>query len=172
VGRHDPLRGGIGLLRLGSIALLVAACASAAVAPTSAPLASSAPTGGPASGPATASVRGSGVISFGHDYDPGSLRIIDGAATFRTTEPEIAWRADFAETAQAASVEFVLLSVAAGGAETVLERVDVAMASPDLQLLANRADLATLVKHRAGTYRLRYVRDGTVLAQGTFKLVK
>jgi hypothetical protein len=162
------LRGGIACLRLAGIVLVVAACGAAAGGPSSAPPDRADPTGTPTAAPVT----GSGAISFGHEYDPGSLSIIGGAGTFKTTEREIAWRAEFTEAAQATSVQFVLASVAAGGAETVLERLDVAMASPDLHLLANKADLATLVKHRAGTYRVRYVRDGTVLAVGTFKLVK
>ena len=151
-----------------AIALLVVACGSDGNSATPRPSASQAPT----QLPTAARIVGSGVIRFGHDYDPASLSIIRGSGRFRTTEAAIAWRAEFSEAANASSVVLLLAAVSATGAESVIETLDVAVAHPDFNLLASKADLATLAKHRAGTYVLRYIRDGTVLAEGRFKLVK
>lgn len=154
------------LLPMVAMAAVIAACAGGggATASPSAVVATPPQTSVPATG--------SGVITFGHDYDPASLSIIKRSSKFRTNEPEIAWRAEFSEAARAPSVQFVLAGVGAGGVETPIERLDVAIDSPDFKLLANKADLTSLVKHRAGTYVMRYVRGDTVLAEGTFKLVK
>lgn len=150
-----------------AIAFLAAGCAAGGGDPSRPPegqVATAIPTSAP--------VVGTGEITFGHDYDPDTLSIIRGSGRFRTNEPEIAWRADFSEAAHAASVELLIVGVSNQGVEWIIERLAVAIDDPDSNLLANKADLATLIKHRAGTYVLRYVREGTVLAEGRFKLVK
>lgn len=113
-----------------------------------------------------------GIVSFGLDYDPNSLDIVKPTARFKRTIKEIAWSASFSEPAGATTITLTIASVSAGGAEGVIESLDVKISNPRSDLLANKADLASLVGNKVGTYVLRYSRDGTVLAEGQFTLVK
>jgi hypothetical protein len=115
---------------------------------------------------------GSGVITFGTAYNADSLLIAKPLTTFKRTVKTIAWSAEFSESAGATTVKFVFASVSKGGAESIIDQEDVAISSPTFDLLANKANLAAVAGNKAGTYVLRYIREGTVLAEGTFTLTK
>ena len=113
-----------------------------------------------------------GRITFGTSYDPDTLEIAKPITKFKRTIAMIAWSASLSDTVNATSIELVIASQSASGTERVIERVDIDVANPDSDTLANKVDLASIVGNKAGTYVMRYIRDGKVLAEGTFTLVK
>ena len=112
-----------------------------------------------------------GEIVFGLDFDPDTLDIIDPTSRFQTTYPEIAYAAYFRETANAAALRLVIASVSASGSEQILVDQSVPISNPAFDSFANKLDLATLVGNAPGDYVMRYLRDATTLAEGTFTLV-
>ena len=115
--------------------------------------------------------HGYGEILFGTGYDPDTLDIIGERVRFKNTYHPISWRASFLEPAGATTILLTLSSKSAGGAESVLYSLEVDLANPDFDLLANSADLALILDNEPGTYVMRYIREGTVLAEGEFELV-
>ena len=101
-----------------------------------------------------------------------TLRIAHPIKKFKRNTPSIAWSAEFIETAGATSITFVIARVTAGGSESIELIIEVDVSNPNADIFANKADLAGVVGNRAGTYVVRYLREGTVLAEGTFQLVK
>lgn len=161
------------LLILTVTALVIAGCGGGAPAATSTPAArvTAEPTEvpEPTADPAT---EGLGIITFGKTYDPETLEIPRPTSKFKRTLKEIAWSARFSETAGTTTLTIVLARVGKSGAEELLVSQDVQISSPDFDTLANSADLAALADNKAGTYVLRYLRESTILAEGTFRLVK
>jgi hypothetical protein len=151
------------------VAMLIAGCGGGTAAQRTDTPAAPVVTAAPA--PETPS-PGSGVITFGTAYNADSLLIAKPLTTFKRTVKTIAWSAEFSESAGATTVKFVFASVSKGGAESIIDQEDVAISSPTFDLLANKANLATVAGNKAGTYVLRYIRKGTVLAEGTFTLTK
>lgn len=115
---------------------------------------------------------GSGVISFGTSYDPDTLTIPKPLTRFKRTYPEIAWSADMYRAIGATSMTWVIVEQSSSGAETTLIQEEQDVGSPDYTILANAADLAFLLDNKAGTYVMRYIESGDVLAEGAFTLVK
>lgn len=157
--------------RLIAIALLVAACgggggAAATVTPTEAPAAEVTPD------PTPDPEIGTGVIDFGLGYDPDTLRITEPRTRFKRTFDDIAYSASLLEPIGATSITFIIASQSKTGIERTLIKEEVDVSIPDADRLANQLDLAFLVDNKAGTYVVRFVRDGDVLAEGTFTLVK
>ena len=113
-----------------------------------------------------------GVVTFGKAYNAETLRIAHPIKKFKRNTPSIAWSAEFIETAGATSITFVIARVTAGGSESIELTTEVDVSNPNADIFANKADLAGVVGNRAGTYVVRYLRKGTVLAEGTFQLVK
>lgn len=156
--------------RLLAIAFLAAACAS-----PGAPATTVTPTNPPAvttPEPEPAYEGGSGIITFGTAYDPDTLFIAKPLTRFKRTFPEIAWSAELARSVDATSVEWIVASQTASGSERVIIREDHDVSNPSNDLFANKIDLASLVDNKAGTYVMRYIESGEVLAEGTFTLVK
>jgi hypothetical protein len=151
------------------MAVLVAGCSGGTVAQRTdsltAPVVTAAPV--PDTPP-----PGSGVITFGTAYNADSLLIAKPLTTFKRTVTTIAWSAEFSEPAGATTVKFVFASVSKGGGESIVYQDNAAISNPTFDLLANKANLAAIAGNKAGTYVLRYIRGGTVLAEGTFTLVK
>ena len=54
----------------------------------------------------------------------------------------------------------------------MIYRLDIELADPESNIVANKIDLASLLDRKPGTYVMRYLRGGTTLAEGTFRLVK
>jgi hypothetical protein len=126
----------------------------------------------PSETPTIAPVHGTGIITFGTAYDSTDLTIPSPKTSFKTTAKTIAWSASFSESAGATTITLILASVSSSGVEKIIDKEDVAVSNPDFDILASKADLASIVGRKAGTYVLRYLRDATILAQGQFKLVK
>jgi hypothetical protein len=113
-----------------------------------------------------------GKITFGKNYDPDTLTIAKPITRFKRTYPEIAWSASLTDTVNDTSIEIIVARRSKAGVETTLISEEVDVSNPDSDLLANKVDLATLLDNKAGTYVMRYVRDGKTLAEGEFELVK
>lgn len=154
------MRSVVGLL----VAAILGAC-SAATPPPAAPQATPLV-------PTQAPVAGTGVVTFGTSYDPDDLSIPDPRTRFKSTYSPIAWSASLIEPAGATSLTFVIASQSATGVERIIIKEDVDVSDPAFDVMANQADLALVVGRVSGTYVVRYLRGSTVLAEGTFTLVK
>lgn len=153
------------------VAVIVAGCTSAAggaPAATNPPAATDAPT--PTDPPTVEG--GTGIISFGASFNTNTLKIIKPATSFKTSSKLIAWSADFTEAAGDTAIKLTLASQTSGGSESVIYRLDIELADPESNIVANKIDLAALLDRKPGTYVMRYLRGGTTLAEGTFRLVK
>jgi hypothetical protein len=147
------------------LVVLVAACsAPPAAAPTPTP------TPGPTETPYVP--FGTGVITFGTSYDPDDLSIPTPKTSFKTSSKKIAWSASLLMPAGATSLTFILASKSASGVEQIIVKTEVDISNPDVDTIANDADLALLVGRKAGTYVMRYLRGNDLLAEGQFRLVK
>ena len=153
------------------MAIILAGCTSAA---GGAPAATDPPTATerPAPTDPPAVDAGTGIISFGASYNTNTLKIIKPATSFKTTSKLIAWSADFSENAGDTSITWLIASESAGGAERVESKHEVDVSDPGADLFANKDDLAAVLDRKPGTYVMRYLRGGTTLAEGTFRLVK
>ncbi|MEW6223205.1 MAG: hypothetical protein AB1627_01110 [Chloroflexota bacterium] len=113
-----------------------------------------------------------GTIEFGASLDEENLEIEKRNSKFKTKSRQIAWVAHLSEPAGATSLTLILASRNKAGVEKTLIKTDVDVADPAFDTLGNAIDLALLVDRKAGTYVMRYLRDATLLAEGTFTLVK
>lgn len=111
---------------------------------------------------------GAGIITFGTAFDEETLEITKPKKTFGLDD-EIAWSAYLVEPVGDTSVTFILAKVSKGGSESIQLSQDVDVSSPDSDLFANKVALGGLLDGK-GTYVMRYVREGTVLAEGEFTL--
>jgi hypothetical protein len=154
------------------IILLVSACGGGSAYATAAPALIQAVEGVNAiAAMAPARTTVSGVITFGTAYDPKTLQIARPLTRFKRTFPAIAWSADLSRGVDAASVSWVVVRRSKTGAEKAVFNVDEPIDGPGILTVANAGDLARTVGNVAGTYVMRYVDAGEVLAEGTFTLV-
>jgi hypothetical protein len=159
----NALRGDLGLQ-----SVAIAAHVPPTAMPSAPPSVAVTPTVPPSTAPSTPQTAG--VISFGSACDPVTLRITKPTSRFRTTYPKICFSAKLTEPAGASSVNMVIARVLAGGKEMQVWSQDFAVPNQDSGLLAGNLVLAA--GQMAGTYAVRFLRGGTVLARGTFQLVK
>ena len=155
-----------------AIALFVAACADASAYPTAAPaLVRAAPVEdaivllAPIRHPET------GVITFGTAYDPKTLAIPKPLTRFKRTYPVIAWSADLSRGVTGGYVTWTVVRQSDSGDEAVMFEVEEPIDDAHLTTLANSGSLTSHVDHVPGTYVMRYVDAGEVLAEGAFTLV-
>jgi hypothetical protein len=113
-----------------------------------------------------------GTIEFGGSYNESTLEIVRPAAHFKTTSHAIAYVIHLSEAAGTTKLTFSLTRRASGGAETTILSMPLDVANPDFDTFGNSLDLGLLVDRKAGTYVMRIIREGNVLAEGTFTLVK
>jgi hypothetical protein len=113
-----------------------------------------------------------GVITFGTAYDPKTLHIAKPLTRFKRTFREIAWSAQLSRGVDAASTSWVVVRRSTSGVEKAVFEVDEPIDGPSIVTVANVGDLALCVGNVAGTYVMRYLDAGEVLAEGTFTLVK
>jgi hypothetical protein len=146
-----------------ALAVLLIGCGGAATAKPTAP-----ETPVPTLDPAYALA---GVIEFGADYNDDTLAIIKPAGKFHTTSNKIAYVAHLHGTADATALTLSLTRRASGGAERAVFTTLIEVSSPDFDTFANWYNFAALADRLAGTYVLRVIREGKVLAEGTFELV-
>ena len=152
------------------LAVLLGACGSAVTSaqPTSPPAAT---TPGATTPVAPDPTGGSlGTIEFGTAMDESTLTITKPASTFKTTSEKIAWVANLSRPAGTTVLTLTLVLVPMPGVERVIVKTDVDGPGPELETVGNSADLAMLLGRKAGTYVMRYLRNSTVLAEGSFTL--
>jgi hypothetical protein len=65
-----------------------------------------------------------------------------------------------------------LVTRRSGESERVVYSESVELTKPENAMLASKDDLARRLGRQAGTYLMRYIRGGAVLAEGTFRLVQ
>ena len=154
--------------RLLLIAVIVAGCGGslAPLAPIPTAIATEAPT------PEVTPEPTPGVIEFGLDFDTDTLAIIKPTSRFKRTYPLIAYVAYLSGPANAVKLTEIFATLSMTGAEKVIYAEPFDLSDPSSDTIGNKADLATLAGHKAGTYVMRILRDATVLAEGTFTLVK
>lgn len=158
--------------RLIAIVLLVSACGSGNAFATAAPALVKAQAGVDIIAPITPPASTvPGVITFGTRYDLKTLRVTKPLTRFKRTFPEIAWSAELNRGVDAASISWVVVRRSASGVEKPMFDVDQSIDGPDIRTVANAGDLARSLGNVAGTYVMRYVDAGDVLAEGTFTLV-
>lgn len=159
--------------RLIAIVLLVSACGGGSIGTPAAPAVIQAAEGVNAFAPiAAAPATAPGVITFGTAYDPKTLHVTKPLTRFKRTFPEIAWSADLSRGVDTGSMLWVVVRRSTSGAEKAVFSVDEPIDGPDILTVANSGDLAGILGHVAGTYVMRYVSAGEVLAEGPFTLVK
>lgn len=156
-----------------AIILLVSACGGGSIDATAAPALLQAATRVKVVAPIAPAPRAlPGVITFGRAYDPKTLKIAKPLTRFKRTFPEIAWSAQLSRRVDAASLSWVVVRRSTSGAEKTVFNVDEPIDGADIVTVANAGDLALCVGNVAGTYVMRYLDAGEVLAEGTFTLVK
>lgn len=171
IARRDVIDTAV-LARFVAVILLVSACGSGNAFATAGPALVKAPAGVDIIAPITPAPRTvPGVITFGTRYDSKTLRIARPLTRFKRTFPEIAWSADLNRGVNAASMSWIVVRRSAAGVEKVVFDVDEPIDGPDIRTVANAGDLARSLGNVAGTYVMRYVDAGDVLAEGTFTLV-
>lgn len=151
---------------LALIAVILAACASVQ---TMSPPATEVPATDELLAPEVALL---GTIEFGTKYDPDTLVMLKPAGRFHATASEIAYVIHLSEPAGTTSLTLSLTRRSSGGAETTIVSLPFEVANPDFDTFANAVDLAFLVDRKLGTYVMRMIREGDVLAEGTFTIVK
>lgn len=159
--------------RIASLAIVmvaVAACGGNSVKPTVETTPE--PTETLTEAPVATIPPGVGEIAFGLDYDPDTLEIIKPTVRFKATFGAIAYSASLMEAANAATLRIVIASISTSGSERIIVDEDVSVSNPAADLFANKVDLAGIVGNKPGDYVMRFLRDATVLAEGTFTLVK
>jgi hypothetical protein len=118
-----------------------------------------------------ASATGRAMITFGTSYNAKTLALIDVGSTFKTTTPVLAFRAALGTGAGAASLTVLLEAHPASGTDSVVDKVQIAIANPTVDTVTEKIPLASISGLRSGTYLLRLLRGSIVLAEGTFRLV-
>ena len=113
-----------------------------------------------------------GTIEFGTKYDPDTLEMTRAAHRFHASAKSIAYVIHLSEAAGSTSLTLTLTRRTSGGAETTIATVPFEVANPDFDTFANWYDFAAFADRELGTYVLRIVREGKLLAEGTFRLVK
>ncbi len=112
-------------------------------------------------------------MTFGTGLDDTTLSVTGATRQFKTTAEKICWSAVLSAPVGATSVGAVVSLIGPGTAQTVVASdPKVPVTDPAAGLIAKCEDLRFLLGQQAGTYSIRYVHGGTVLAEGTFKLVK
>ena len=158
--------------RLLAIALLVAACSESGTAGAVTAPGQIEPTGVATPEPTPAHEGGTGRITFGTAYDPDTLEITTPFTKFKRGYPAIAWSADLTHAVGPTSITLVISRQSTTGVDETIVSQDVKIGDPDITILANVADLASLVDNRPGTYVMRYVKSVEILAAGSFTLVE
>ena len=113
-----------------------------------------------------------GLITFGQRYDETNQRAREVRTRFTAADSDIAWSAALAQAIGTRSLTLVIASRSPAGVETVVIRAAVPVSNPAAEVFAEKANLTKMLGNKPGTYVMRYFRDGDVLAEGTFTLVK
>lgn len=140
-------------------------------AAVSAPSATTAPAGAAVTPTATGKWAGpdKGKVIFGSDFrtvKSGGFEILEPRASFKPGT-ELRMAAQFKEKAGATEVEIILSQIDANGSERVVEKAKVDLSSPDSNFYSTTLGTDDVAE---GTYKVKYMRGATVLAEGQFTL--
>jgi hypothetical protein len=129
-----------------------------------------APIPGPTQSPSAPPPASPGVIRFGTSLDAdGEIAV----ATDRFGEGQSAvWVADFTQAPNAQSIRWLIVQVLPDGREFEHWREEIALADPSSRRLVGGADLSIYLHGGDGSYRMRYERGITLLAEGAFTFVR
>jgi len=145
----------------------------AVLSPTPTPSPTAAPTPVTTIRPVTAApFAGTGPMTFGVEYSPDSFLILKQATKFSVDVKKIAWNAALLQPAGARALALRFARVLKGGAEEVLDSVEIPLSDPRAMIVAATFDMAAAANNEPGTYVVRLVRGDDVMAEGTFTLVK
>lgn len=113
-----------------------------------------------------------GTIEFGASFDRDTLAIIRPAARFHANVILIAYVAHLRYAARTTDLDLVLARRSAAGAESIVWRTTFSISDPDADTVADSWGFAEFAGRRLGSYVVRILRDGDVLAEGGFTLVE
>lgn len=115
---------------------------------------------------------GGGSVTFGSALDRSTLEISGPARTTFSPTDDFAFSAVLSEPAGATELTMVVAKVE--GSETVMFRQPVQVADPSFVMLGNSFGMEEMAPFLdgPGTYALRFFRDATKLAEGTFELTE
>jgi hypothetical protein len=115
---------------------------------------------------------GPGTITFGKGYDPTSVAIIGPATKFKASTRKIAWQASLTGPPGASFLQFIIAMRKAHGSEVNVYTAKIKITNEHTNVVAAASDLAALVDRKPGTYVVRLVRAGDLMAKGQFTLTK
>lgn len=116
-------------------------------------------------------VTGTGEVTFGASLDE-TLKVEGEASSFAVGQAA-AFSGNFSEPAGATTLDIIVSSVDAGGAEGVVYTEAVSISSPEFDIFGiEDIVLSTLVGDAPGDYVLRFYREATELAEGTFTITE
>jgi hypothetical protein len=154
------------------IAVLLSACADASAYPTAAPaLVRPEPVEDAIVLSAPDPETEIGVIMFGTSFDPETLDIPKPLTRFKRTFPVIAWSANLSRGVTAAYLTWTVVRLSELGDDEIMFEVEEPIDDSSLTTLANSGSLTFHVDYVPGTYVMRYIDAGEILAEGTFSLV-
>jgi hypothetical protein len=113
---------------------------------------------------------GSGTMEFGTDYTQasGDLEIVGKKASFTQGE-QLAFVADLSGRANASGLDLIMVRVNSDGTEEEVFNTEVAISDPDSRVIAYKNPvLLALTGGEAGSYKIKLMRDSTVLSEGSF----
>lgn len=127
--------------------------------------------GGPADEPTVQPVIGTGEVTFGVGLDD-NLQVEQEQSTFAVGETG-SFSGSFSEPAGATSLDVIVSSRDASGAEGVIYTEAVSLANPEFDVFGiEGVVISELVNNAPGTYVLRFYRDSTKLAEGEFTVTE
>ena len=84
---------------------------------------------------------------------------------------DVVWVAALTEAPNASTIRFLLVQILPDGREFEHWREDVPLADRGAQRLEGSATLSIYLHSGEGSYRMRYMRGDTLLAEGAFEFV-
>jgi hypothetical protein len=119
-----------------------------------------------------ADVANAGTIDFGTAINLDTLVITKPTTRFKATYPgDMCWVAHLSGTAGGTSLTWTITRKSSAGSEASVLSEPISIDNPDVETLAHSIALAVL-HQQPGTYFMRYIREGKVVAEGTFVVVK
>jgi hypothetical protein len=144
----------------------------ATASPTATPLQTPTPVPSPSPSPTPFPVvleEGPGKITFATDYSSSTLQLINKTVDFGPTGP-IAWQANIGTPVGTDSIDITVSLVdVSNGSETVVHTETTAATNASASVFLRHSRVQKLVSG-AGVYVMRYTHNGTVVAEGYFRV--
>lgn len=139
--------------------LMLAACGGGSTAaPSNGSTVSIAPS--PSVGPAT--------VTFGANFETGSLSLSKAATEFPSTTKYIAWRVEFNRALASDRLDLVMTQLGSAG---IQYRWSVTVVNRESQIWAAGLNLLQWSNYAPGQYTLLVMSDGEILAEGSFTAI-